>query len=1056
MSKNLKKAISLLLTIGILSSSAAITAFAEDAPASADAAVTATAAPDASAEPDASAAPEESAAPAESAAPEAPTQAPVVQGPTDSYYDEAVGLVTALKIVQGYEDGSIKPENTITRAEVATMILRMMGIDVMAAAYTNIFTDVDASHWAANNIQTAFDMGIINGMGDGTFAPDAEVTYAQAVKMLVCALKYDNLAMNMGGFPSGYLTAASQKNIEITKNADGFDGNTPATRGVVIKMIYNTLNALYPKGSGLTGDGVKFSTEAGKTLASELLEIYSVEGIITATNTTSIDSAADPAPDQILIDGELYYKGDFDADKYVGYKVKAYYREHDENGIKDIVYVVPKAKQEVLTINAEDVDKIEDIRSDSGKIYYFNNKSSSKTKVIKCKSPVIVYNGKILAASDVPRGYTFEEFINPEIGSITLNDFDNDGSFDVMFVESYKTFVVTSASDSTINAKYAVDGKQKIDVDMEENDDLMVKIEKNGDEITSKKLKKWDVITVLESANQTGDRIVSIIASDATVEGKVDSIDGVFGNKDYKYDSDDEWNVEIDGKEYEVDRTFALSGDIKIGTEGTFHLDSLGRIAAVEGAAGSKLSSSEEYGWLMWIKQLSGAGDKKIKIFTQSGDAKEFDIASSLSLFGPDKSTAVASLEMEWNQQDSGFKWNYDWDITALKNADWTNEVVLDVEDKDDWKQLLMAEDIMEYNTAGGNQMKLVKYSVNGKGEIKSIAMPVLVSEANYTYEDDDRPVVLNANMNGRLGSGSLLGNKYLLPAEMLQIQAPRNLKDVTDKAAYKYEKIESSRYINREGVSVDYFLAEFDGTKPSLVIRYENASDAPSNYYYNSADDAGLMMISKIQTVFDEELDEECYKITGYANGNKLTYTTSKTTSVGLITGFDRDYPVAKLWSGASSEYDNPIAAPQFKDIKSALKPGDIVGVKATGTRLDTVIKFLDCERAQKFDFGVISGIFGSYNLPSRDGLAAGMVTDIDTDEAVTVVITDMNGDSSSVSVDPGYYVDVYNVKTGEVEEGKTVSELELYDPSTGTGDILFARIFRMGTRELYAIRFE
>ena len=52
------------------------------------------------------------------------------------------------------------------------------------------FTDVDASHWAKNYIQTAYNLGIIAGMGDGTFAPDAPVTYEQALKMVVCTDVY--------------------------------------------------------------------------------------------------------------------------------------------------------------------------------------------------------------------------------------------------------------------------------------------------------------------------------------------------------------------------------------------------------------------------------------------------------------------------------------------------------------------------------------------------------------------------------------------------------------------------------------------------------------------------------------------------------------------------------------------------------------------------------------------------------------------------------------------------------------------------------------------------
>lgn len=1043
MSKNLKKTISLLLTIGMLSSSAGIMVSAEDtaaaAPATEAAATTAPAATEAAATEAPAATTEATTAP--TVAPTAaPTEAPEA---IDAYLEESLGLVTALKIVQGYEDGSIKPENTITRAEMATMILRMMGVDTLSTTYANTFTDVTASHWAANAIQTAYNMGIINGMGDGTFAPDANVTYAQAVKMLVCSLKYEQLAQTMGGYPVGYLTAAAQKNIEVTKNVTGYKNDEPATRGMVIKMIYNTLNALYPTGDGLTADGVEFKTQDGVTLASELLDIHEVEGIITATSTMSIDSAADPADDQLLIDGELYYKGDFDANDYVGYKVKAYYHEKDDSGIRTIVHAVLNTKQDTLTLDAEDVDEIEDIRSDSAKINYFTSKSSSKTKAAKCKSPTVIYNGKIITASDIPDDKTFEEFITPDVGEIVLNDYDNDGYYDVVFIKSYKTYVVTSATASAINNKYL----EKLNVDLDEGD-LDLTITKEGEEITSKKLKKWDVLTVLESANTKGDRLMTIEVCEDTIEGKVTEVEADKEEREYY--------AEIDGKKYEIDETFYLNDPVSVGDEGTFHLDTLGRIAAVEGASGSKLASGEEYGWMIWAKQDTSTQDRKLKIYTASGAVKSYEFADKMSFFGPDTKTAINALEDVTEEN-----WKYDWTMDDLEDADWSDEKTLKINDEeDDWKEFLMAEDVMELNLAADfYQMKLVKYSVDSKGRVKSLAMPIVTGD--YTYEDEDRPVILNANMDGVDGGGNLLGNQYVMSGELDQIVAPEKLADVNDTDTYKYEKVQASNYIAREGVSQTFFLAEFDGLKPTLIVKYIGASSEPSDYTYNSADDTPLMMISKIQSVYDETEEEDVYKITGYANGNKVTYTTSKTTSIsqcnatgGVAGGDTRTYAHKKLWSAVSSEYEGD-DAPECTRIKDAIKVGDIVGIKTSGTKINTMVKFVDAEAAEGFDFGVVPSAISCLtagDLNGRDGFGGGKVADIETDD--TLVISIKNG--SNISVDPGYYVDVYNVKTGEVEEGELVSDLIPFDDEEGTGDVVIARTYRMGIREIYAIRFE
>ena len=66
---------------------------------------------------------------------------------------------------------------------MASIVLRMLDL-TSTSTYQNGFTDVTSSHWAADQIQTALEANIISGMGDGTFVPDGEVTYAQVCVML--------------------------------------------------------------------------------------------------------------------------------------------------------------------------------------------------------------------------------------------------------------------------------------------------------------------------------------------------------------------------------------------------------------------------------------------------------------------------------------------------------------------------------------------------------------------------------------------------------------------------------------------------------------------------------------------------------------------------------------------------------------------------------------------------------------------------------------------------------------------------------------------------------
>jgi hypothetical protein len=133
--------------------------------------------------------------------------------PEDSAYYEAVETLTKLGIVEG-DDNGYRPEDGVTRAEMAALIARIQGYGETAkpAANTN-FTDVPSTHWASGFIANAAGMGIINGYGDGTFGPEDPVLYEQAVKMVMATLGYTPFAEKNGGYPTGYLAAAQRCNV---------------------------------------------------------------------------------------------------------------------------------------------------------------------------------------------------------------------------------------------------------------------------------------------------------------------------------------------------------------------------------------------------------------------------------------------------------------------------------------------------------------------------------------------------------------------------------------------------------------------------------------------------------------------------------------------------------------------------------------------------------------------------------------------------------------------------------------------------------------------------
>ncbi len=154
----------------------------------------------------------------------------------DPMVQRAIKHLSEKGIFNGYNDGTFRPYNTVTRAEIAAILVRVLNYEPINTVY---FSDVPLNHWAVGYVGAAYDNGIIDGMGDGTFVPDYPVTYEQAVKMVVSSFGYEPDAMKKGGYPMGYLSVAASHNF-----TDGVDGTIekPITRAAVAQLIYNAID----------------------------------------------------------------------------------------------------------------------------------------------------------------------------------------------------------------------------------------------------------------------------------------------------------------------------------------------------------------------------------------------------------------------------------------------------------------------------------------------------------------------------------------------------------------------------------------------------------------------------------------------------------------------------------------------------------------------------------------------------------------------------------------------------------------------------------------------
>ena len=162
-------------------------------------------------------------------------------------YDEAVAVLSHVGILNGYEDDSFKPTNTISREEMAKMIavLANAGSDVSSLyASACTFADVPASKWSASYVAYCAKTGIVAGRSASTFDPAGKVTGLETAKMLLVVLGFE-------ADEQGYVGADWKVNVLrdakvmglLNGFAAGYDIEAPITREQAAQMMLNALEA---------------------------------------------------------------------------------------------------------------------------------------------------------------------------------------------------------------------------------------------------------------------------------------------------------------------------------------------------------------------------------------------------------------------------------------------------------------------------------------------------------------------------------------------------------------------------------------------------------------------------------------------------------------------------------------------------------------------------------------------------------------------------------------------------------------------------------------------
>ena len=844
--------------------------------------------------------------------------------PETADYSTAVEVLTALDIIEGYGDDTFKPENLITRAEASKMLVGTMGPAMMQAASaskgTKTFEDVPGEHWASGFIAQGASNGYINGVGNGYFDPETDVTFAQMVKMLVCVLGYEDDAIAAGGWPNGFINQGAS--LGITKGVSA-DANEKIDRGQVAQLIHNSL---YIPIKGITGYAPGLSVDnkgnitsssipekeiyngkgdSGKyeTLLTTYFDAYAVRGRIVDNNdkgkgtiTYSIEFSEN-FDDEVGVyngkkdkDGEIptleidtYYPAHANVDSLLCSYTDAIVKEN-EDGDWEIISIVSYGKNEVASLSSDLYKDDTFVAGDT--IEFYKSMSSSKTVDYDLDKDAIVYvNGTKIDNEDLVdylnHPNTTVKLINtPKAGSKNI-----DSKYDYIMLSLYASAIVDDVIIEDDKATIYVDyfDENYLDADLEFDLDAMndgeasyfIYDNKNKPALFED-IKAGDVITLYgdySDPKYAFDEFATIYITNNVETGKVTEI-----------------NNDTDRTEYCVNGNYYVYDEaLKVGDSYTLYLDKFDRIVKAEIE-----SSSINYGIINRVWEDDN-GDYCVRLVNADGKvvsyafnkADEYDewvgvtdpaqLIVTYKLSSKDKIyniTTLPTTEITANYSERSNK------IGVAKMSDLTT--VLDYTKVTDWKA-----------------------SISDK--VSVVTTDSFVDDEEYTvryggekFTDGTYPFVLVTK-----GEASINTATRFAIVQSIGI-AVNGIDGMTYASAVVLEGKEEKTL---------YFEDEADGIKKGSVLVYHENSDGLVDEFVKIFDAEDSIALTDIENT-DKYIDktnsdyktELYYKKSGVASWDKLDRN-DKYARVGFGALIDKtsvDITVGKVSNGVSAVYDD------------------------------------------------------------------------------------------------------------------------------------------------------
>ena len=299
---------------------------------------------------------------------------------------ECIGLLSALNVIKPYDDGTYGLDASVSRAELAVLTVRMLGMSENELTENTYFSDLPNNHWAASSVEKLINLAIVSPSGE--YRPDDNAALNEVCKILVCAAGYRQEAEARGGYPGGYIETA--KKIKLFGGIADRDF-AAVNKKCVYTMMFNAMKADFPDVASIGEESIKYEKN-GDNMLSVYFDVYDIEDRVNGVWGISLD--AKPALDKgdIRIGDTLISTGDVrNTDEYLGHNVICYYKDNGSNSKDKYSLVYIQNDDESIKIFSDDF-----IGFDNYNIKYRDDKGNNKSVSVS-PTVTVVRNGDVIS-----------------------------------------------------------------------------------------------------------------------------------------------------------------------------------------------------------------------------------------------------------------------------------------------------------------------------------------------------------------------------------------------------------------------------------------------------------------------------------------------------------------------------------------------------------------------------------------------------------------------------------------------------------------------------------